>query len=87
MPTHKCLAGCGKHITWQFALCSECEKTYGTSSYSWPAWLRWLWKDILKERRQYKNRLRFEVSISDIEYVVYPLTLTSTDSTDNGDDE
>lgn len=63
---HKCIAGCGTYITWQFAICSRCEKTYGSSSEQWPEWLRFLWSDIQRERRQEKKRLAYEVSI-DIE--------------------
>lgn len=50
--SHRCLAGCGKAITWQFAICASCEKKYGSSSLGWPQWLRFLWKSTLQERRQ-----------------------------------
>jgi hypothetical protein len=50
---HKCLGeNCNKTITWSFALCSDCEKKYGRSSKDWPEWLSFLWKDILRSRRQ-----------------------------------
>jgi hypothetical protein len=55
MAAHKCLAGCGKTITWQFAICAECEKIHTSSPYNWPDWLRYLWKQTQKERRQTKK--------------------------------
>ncbi len=51
---HTCLR-CGKPITWQFAICSKCEETYGRRSRQWPKWLRFLWNDIQRERRQNKR--------------------------------
>lgn len=65
MNQHRCLAGCGRPITWRFAICSDCEKIYGNRSKEWPEWLRFLWKDILVERRRIVNQLRYEV-LSDI---------------------
>lgn len=60
---HRCLAGCGKAITWRFAICADCERTYTSKPANWPEWLQWLWKDTLKERRRQKNQNRFEVDI------------------------
>ena len=51
MPPHTCLAGCGKRITWRFAICAECEKTYGRSPTEWPQWLAFLWRDEQRIRR------------------------------------
>ena len=55
---HTCLAGCGKAITWNFAICAECEKAYGRSPREWPEWLAFLWRDEQRMRRQDK-RVRF----------------------------
>jgi len=63
MTPHRCLAGCGRPITWQFAICASCEKIYGSSPYGWPDWLRYLWSATLKERRREKKRQRYEVSL------------------------
>jgi hypothetical protein len=62
---HSCLAGCGKIITWRFAICAECEKIYGSSPYDWPEWLRYLWRSTQKERRQIRKQNAFEVNIDD----------------------
>ncbi len=61
MGLHKCLAGCGRIITWQFALCRSCEKRYGSSPLNWPDWLRFLWRDVQRERRQTVRVLEHEV--------------------------
>jgi len=72
MPAHKCLAGCGQTITWQFAICSKCEMKYGSSPYRWPAWLRYLWRQTQKERRQTKKQNLHEINldITDLEGVI-----------------
>jgi hypothetical protein len=72
MAAHKCLAGCGKTITWQFAICSECEMVYGSSPYQWPGWLRYLWRQTQKERRQTKKQNSYEINldITDLEGVI-----------------
>lgn len=59
---HKCLAGCGKTITWQFAICAECEQSYGSSPVRWPEWLRYLWIVTLRERRNDRKIMNWEVS-------------------------
>jgi hypothetical protein len=65
---HKCLAGCGRVITWQFAICTNCEKMYGSSPYDWPDWLRYLWQDTQKERRKERKKSDFEISF-DFDYM------------------
>lgn len=65
--THKCLAGCGKSITWRFAICSECEQEYGSKPEEWPEWLRFLWNDIQRERRQERAQIRFEADLEEYE--------------------
>lgn len=63
---HRCLAGCGKAITWRFAICSDCEKVYGRRPANWPGWLHFLWKDIQAERRRMVRQQRWEI-MTDIE--------------------
>lgn len=63
---HRCLAGCGRAITYQFAICSDCEQIYGRSSLEWPYWLRWLWNDIQRERRRDRNVAHFEITFSEL---------------------
>jgi len=62
MQTHRCLAGCGKTITWQFAICTSCEQKYGSGPKVWPEWLRFLWRDTQRERRQNQRQNRYEVN-------------------------
>jgi len=62
---HRCIAGCGRVVTWQFALCKDCEKIYGSSAYMWPEWLRFLWADIQRERRRQHRIAKTEVSLED----------------------
>ncbi len=45
----KCVV-CGKRITWRFWICEEHRKEYGNNMRDWPEWLRFLVKDIAKER-------------------------------------
>ena len=58
MKRHKCIGvkedgtQCKKYITYRFAICSDCEKIYGSIARNWPAWLRYLWNDIQRERRK-----------------------------------
>ena len=58
---HKCTAGCGKVITWRFAICSDCEKVYGNRATGWPDWLRERWNMTQRERRQNKRVQMHEV--------------------------
>jgi hypothetical protein len=60
---HRCLA-CGGRITWRFAICVNCEKTYGKSALQWPAWLHFLWNDVQRERRQVKRIASHEIQFS-----------------------
>jgi hypothetical protein len=62
---NKCLAGCGRTITRQFAICAECEKIYGSRMADWPEWLKFLWKDTLKERRREHREWIYEVPFED----------------------
>jgi hypothetical protein len=64
---HKCLAGCGRRITWRFAICSSCENKYGNSARDWPQWLRYLWNDEQRERRQNTRVLTNEIPLVDLE--------------------
>jgi hypothetical protein len=63
---HKCLAGCGKNITYRFAICRECEQIYGNRSIYWPTWLRYSWAETQRERRSTRQ---YEISTIPIEYV------------------
>lgn len=47
---HECVV-CHTPITYTFALCVKCEGTYGNKATEWPNWLRFLWSDIQRERR------------------------------------
>lgn len=60
---HKCLAGCGRVITWQFAICASCEAKYGNVARKWPLWLRYSWANVQKIRRQEKKIRANELSI------------------------
>jgi hypothetical protein len=64
---HECLTGCGRRITWRFAICSSCEKIYGRSSRDWPNWLRYLWNAEQRERRQDTRVTNNEVPLTDLE--------------------
>ena len=63
---HTCLAGCGKSITWNFAICAECEKIYGRSPREWPEWLAFLWRDEQRLRRQNKRVRDNEDTFTDL---------------------
>lgn len=63
---HKCLAGCGKTITWNFAICSDCERIYGKSSKDWPEWLRASWSMTQHQRRKDKEFYNNEMTTSDL---------------------
>ena len=67
MPPHTCLVGCGKRITWRFAICAECEKTYGRSPTEWPQWLAFLWRDEQRIRRQHRRIVAHEINLSEID--------------------
>jgi hypothetical protein len=63
--THRCL-NCGKPITYQFAICSACERIFGRQSLLWPEWLRFMWRDILRERRQNKRVREHELEFAEL---------------------
>lgn len=65
MTTHCCL-NCGKPITWQFAICSECEKTLGHGPKEWPSWLTFMWRDEMRLRRQDKRIAKYETTFIDL---------------------
>ncbi len=67
MPPHTCLAGCGKRITWRFAICAECEKIYGHGPHEWDPWLAFLWRDEQRIRRQHRRIMAHEVLFSDLD--------------------
>jgi len=68
---HPCMAskhsGCGKYITWNFAICAKCEAIYGKRARDWPDWLRFLWQDEQKRRRRAKKEREREIVFSDLE--------------------
>lgn len=59
--THSCITGCGRRITYQFAICVDCEQIYGNRTKSWPAWLAFLWRDMARERRRRKRQGQHEI--------------------------
>ncbi len=63
MTQHRCIY-CKRPITWQFALCRECEKIFGKPS-QWPAWLRFMWANIQRERRETRKQQHYEVALND----------------------
>lgn len=67
---HQCLAGCGKHITWNFAICSNCEKIYGNRATKWPPWLRFLWNDEQRKRRRTVKIIKHEIQISELDSMI-----------------
>ena len=65
---HKCLGeNCRKWITYRFAICADCEQTYGNKATGWPDWLRFLWNDIQRDRRRNKRIMKHEVTFVDLE--------------------
>ena len=78
--THLCLAGCGRAITWRFAICAGCEKEYGRSPNDWPEWLAFLWRDEQRQRRQNKRIGDHEVSFTDL-----PVDVITDDRQEPGD--
>jgi len=69
---HKCLACATNWITWQFAICTDCEGKYGSSSLEWEkngaGWLRELWNMEQRERRRIKKQKFYEVPLIDYDY-------------------
>lgn len=71
---HKCLGvkkdgetKCQRFITWQFAICAECEEIYGNRAIYWPAWLRDSWNAEQRRRRSANRQSKFEMTFSDLE--------------------
>lgn len=64
---HYCTAGCGTHITWRFAICTNCEAEYGRSARDWPEWLRYSWNDIQRQRRAAKKNTTNEILVYDFD--------------------
>lgn len=58
---HRCTAGCGRVITYRFAICASCEEIYGNKATEWPEWLRFSWNNIQRMRRQKKRIIAHEV--------------------------
>ncbi len=83
-PVHTCLAGCGKVITYRFAICAECEKKYGKSPHTWPEWLAFLWRDEQRLRRQHKRVVTHEVTFSDLPRSVGPDERPDIEGDDRG---
>lgn len=67
MRGHKCTAGCGKYITWNFAICSDCERIYGNKAKDWPEWLSDRWNAKQRERRRDAKIKKYEICITDLE--------------------
>jgi hypothetical protein len=65
MAAHKCLV-CSKPITWNFAICTDCEKVYGSKAQNWPTWLRFMWADEQRTRRVERAIAAHEVSIDEL---------------------
>jgi len=53
---------CGKTITLNSRLCSECAEIYGLEPNEWPEWLRWMLSDIQRDV-QYEHTHNDHVSI------------------------
>lgn len=71
MYTHKCLAGCGKAVTQNFAICANCEQIYGREQTGWPAWLAFLWNSTLQERRRNAKAREMLLDIDIYDYDEY----------------
>ena len=65
---HVCL-GCNEtRITWQFAICTDCEEKYGRSALDWPDWLRESWNMEQRERRRIKKQKLYEIPLIELDY-------------------
>jgi len=60
---------CSKLITWQFAICADCEKIYGNRATGWPAWLRDAWNAEQRRRRRSYREAKHEITFTDLEDV------------------
>jgi hypothetical protein len=64
---HRCI-NCSAPITWRFALCASCEKQFGSKPLAWPAWLRFMWNDVQRERRRNRKADIFETNLEQDDY-------------------
>lgn len=58
----ECLV-CKKTITYPFALCADCISEYGYYVENWPDWLRFLWRDKQRSRRDTLKAKEHEFSL------------------------
>lgn len=65
---HVCFGCAKKRITWQFAICTDCERVYGRSAKEWPEWLRISWNLEQQDRRRLKKEFLYEVPLEDDEF-------------------
>lgn len=54
---------CGKSVTYNFALCSSCIEEYGYYVDEWDEWLRFLWNDKQRSRRDSVEARKKEFSL------------------------
>ena len=58
----ECLV-CGKSITYPFPLCKEHFEQYGSKPAEWEEWLRFMWNNKQRRRRDVIRSNRREVSV------------------------
>lgn len=64
----KCIApDCGKNITYSFPLCREHFEEYGDKPEEWEPWMRFMWNEIQRRRRDTIKSQRHEVSLEYLE--------------------
>lgn len=56
---------CGKSVTYNFALCSPCIEKYGYYVDDWEEWLRFLWNDKQRSRRDSIEARKREFSLEE----------------------
>ena len=61
------LCVCGKRITSNFELCSECLSIYGDERNEWPEWLKFWVNDTRREIEQEKRLCDREIVFSDMD--------------------
>lgn len=54
---------CGKKITYPFPLCAEHFEQYGSKPEEWDEWLRYMWNEKQRRRRDVIRAGKREVSI------------------------
>lgn len=62
----ECLV-CGKNITYPFPLCASCFEEYGDKPAEWEEWLRDMWNNKQKRRRDVIRSNQKEISIEFLE--------------------